>query len=141
MTFLSHSHRRTRASRHALLCASLAAAVLCGGSAVAQDVPEGYPIGNWILSPKFGISYEEDNNVFRLERDTQRDQVARYDGELTASLPFGNSMFELEYGARQANFEKNDFPRTLEHFVGFVEDPLFEAHARLEQASVEPLGV
>jgi hypothetical protein len=80
----------------------------------AQAVPKGIPVGRWILTPTFRTAYEVSDNVFyQIEPFASSDRVTRYQGRLGASMPFRNSMLDLEYGASKDTFDINSVPRDL----------------------------
>lgn len=94
--------------------------------APAEDVPDGIPVGPWILAPSFQTSYEADSNVFYRSEDSvddddvsRRDQVSKIGGAIVATLPFGNSSLELNYLANKESYAENSFPRDLTQVAGF----------------------
>jgi hypothetical protein len=88
--------------------------------ASAEDVPEGIPVGPWILAPSFQSRYEASNNIFyENDQNAERDRIAKIGAGIVALLPFRNSSFELSYQARKENYDENPFPRDLSQVAGF----------------------
>jgi hypothetical protein len=78
----------------------------------AKDLPDGIPVGPWILEPTIEVSYEADTNVFRQQGDNaEEDRVATFGGELYATLPFRNSELKLGYGGNKESYDNANFPR------------------------------
>jgi len=81
----------------------------------AKDVPKGFPVGPWFLAPSFSSFYGVDDNPF-LDSDneeTKTDRIEKLTGEFLASLPFRNSLLELEYSASKRSYDVNEFPSDL----------------------------
>jgi hypothetical protein len=90
------------------------ALLLAAAPARAQEIPEGIPVGPWVLAPSFRTAYEIDSNVFfQNESRSESDRVARYQGAIRAALPFRNSLVELDYAASKEVLDVNDVPRDL----------------------------
>jgi len=123
---VSRCDLRTRLRRPILAASFVTFALTAFTPAPAEDVPDGIPLGPWILAPSFHSSYEANSNVFYRADDappqddefSRRDRVAKIGGGILAVLPFSNSSLELSYQTDKENYEKNPFPRDLSQVAG-----------------------
>lgn len=109
-----------RLCRAAPMLAILALGMLPGLPVRAQDdLPDGFPVGKWILAPSLTASYEADNNVFfKPSENATSDRVSTAEGYLQASLPFRNSLLQFDYTAAKESYAENVFPRDLSQVFG-----------------------
>ena len=100
---------------------------------LAKDVPEGIPVGPWILAPSFSSSYDADTNVFRKtnEADADDDRIATLGGELFGILPFRNSQLTLGYRTSKESYENTEFSRELTQHAEFELELNFKSGDRL----------
>jgi hypothetical protein len=97
------------------LAVSLLLAALSLGGAQAASPPEGIDAGKWVLSPYWGTSAEyNDNLLTRVESNEQVSELIHsVQFGVTASMPFKNSLFEIEYGAEKRKYQDYQFSRDL----------------------------
>ena len=84
--------------------------------AVAQTreaLPEGIPIGHWIVAPFFASELTFDDNLFRSPDGNlqEEDRLTALEAGLVATLPFRNSRLNLEYEASRFEYAENAFTR------------------------------
>lgn len=111
---MSRCDLRTRLRRPILAASVVTLALTAFTPAPAEDVPDGIPVGPWLLAPSFYSSYEASNNIFyENEQSAERDRIAKTGAGIVVALPFHRSSLELSYQAQRENYLEAAFPRDL----------------------------
>ncbi len=83
--------------------------------AAQQEVPEGIPLGRWILAPEGFLEFETDDNLLRDAGGTAVDKkwenTTEAGAAVAATLPFRNSFFKVELEATDLVHSSVDFSR------------------------------
>ncbi len=96
------------------LAVSLLVAALPLTAAQADSPPEGIEAGKWVLSPYWKTSLEYDDNVFkRPDQGGVSDLIYRLIFGMKATMPIGNSLFQLDYEGDQRKYQDYAFARDL----------------------------
>ena len=100
--------------------AALMLVIAAGGVIAAQERPEGLHVGRWVLAPYFETGFEYDDNVFRRSIDPLGDSLHELTGGVVASLPFRNSLFQVDYEANRREYEDLSFSRDTTQELGVL---------------------